>query len=218
MVQFKRSPTYNPTTYCGTVQVRTNIKPHSLLWYSSNADQHKTPQRTVVQFKRGPTYNPTMYCGYINFVLIALFFMTHKTLNPFFFQHQYFLCNLSSLVSWLKEKVYIPNWILWCSGTFPPPHLTNSSRNEQICYIQVCKPKEKTASTLLNPLNTELNSICHLLALLGAHHILLVSRIRVKYGDEKPNIKYNIQNPAHGKLEQWLSATLPPTMQNCISE
>jgi hypothetical protein len=31
-----------------------------------------------------------------------------------------------------------------------------------------------------NPLNAEINSICHLLALLGAHHILHVSRIRVK--------------------------------------
>jgi hypothetical protein len=32
----------------------------------------------------------------------------------------------------------------------------------------------------LNPLNAELNPICHLLALLGAHHILHVSRIRIK--------------------------------------
>jgi hypothetical protein len=31
----------------------------------------------------------------------------------------------------------------------------------------------------LNPLNAELNYICHLLALLGAHHILHVSKIRV---------------------------------------
>jgi len=30
----------------------------------------------------------------------------------------------------------------------------------------------------INPLNAELNPICHLLALLGAHHILHVSRIR----------------------------------------
>jgi len=29
------------------------------------------------------------------------------------------------------------------------------------------------------PLNAELNPICHLLALLGAHHILHISRIRV---------------------------------------
>jgi len=34
--------------------------------------------------------------------------------------------------------------------------------------------------TIMNPLNAELNPICHLLALLGAHHILHVSRIRVK--------------------------------------
>jgi len=32
----------------------------------------------------------------------------------------------------------------------------------------------------INPLNAEFNPICHLLALLGAHHILHVSRIRVK--------------------------------------
>ena len=30
---------------------------------------------------------------------------------------------------------------------------------------------------LLNPLNPELNPICYLLALLGAHHFLHVSRI-----------------------------------------
>ena len=32
----------------------------------------------------------------------------------------------------------------------------------------------------VNPLNAELNPICHLLALLGAHHIFHASRIRVK--------------------------------------
>jgi len=34
----------------------------------------------------------------------------------------------------------------------------------------------------INPLNTELNPICHLLALLEAHHILHVSGIRVNKG------------------------------------
>jgi hypothetical protein len=34
-------------------------------------------------------------------------------------------------------------------------------------------------AAVLNPLNAELNPICHLLALLGACHILHVSRIRV---------------------------------------
>jgi hypothetical protein len=33
----------------------------------------------------------------------------------------------------------------------------------------------------LNPLNTELNPICHLLTLLGAHHILHFSGIRINF-------------------------------------
>jgi hypothetical protein len=32
-----------------------------------------------------------------------------------------------------------------------------------------------------NPLNTKLNPLCHLLALLGTHQILLISRIRVNF-------------------------------------
>ena len=35
-------------------------------------------------------------------------------------------------------------------------------------------------SFTFNPLNAELNPICYLLAILGAHHFLHVSRIRVK--------------------------------------
>jgi hypothetical protein len=42
-------------------------------------------------------------------------------------------------------------------------------------YIKV----DTARNTFLNPLNAELNLICHLLALLGAHPILHVSRIRV---------------------------------------
>jgi len=38
-----------------------------------------------------------------------------------------------------------------------------------------------TIKALFNPLNPELNPICYLLALLGAHHFLHVSRIRVKW-------------------------------------
>ena len=37
----------------------------------------------------------------------------------------------------------------------------------------------------INPLNAKLNPICHLLALLGAHTILHVSRISVKNGEKK---------------------------------
>jgi len=43
-------------------------------------------------------------------------------------------------------------------------------------YVTVLKP---SGIKLFNPLKAELNPICHLLALLEAHHILHVSRIRV---------------------------------------
>ena len=45
-----------------------------------------------------------------------------------------------------------------------------------------------------NPLNAELNPICHFLALLGAHHILYISRIRVK---EQITVKLTDYLPTH---------------------
>jgi hypothetical protein len=47
---------------------------------------------------------------------------------------------------------------------------------------------------IINPLNAELNPICHLLTLLGARHILHVSRIRVnsKYRDSYIYVHYQL--------------------------
>ena len=42
----------------------------------------------------------------------------------------------------------------------------------------------------INPLNPELNHICYLLALLGVHHFLHVSRIRVKLLTFRPLMSY----------------------------
>jgi len=46
--------------------------------------------------------------------------------------------------------------------------------------IPVVKRRVSVLSRKVNPLNAELNPICRLLALLGAHHILRVSRVKVK--------------------------------------
>ena len=40
--------------------------------------------------------------------------------------------------------------------------------------------RQRLVLIYVNPLNAELNPLCHFLALLGAHHFLHVSRIRVK--------------------------------------
>jgi len=47
-------------------------------------------------------------------------------------------------------------------------------------HLNINEQCQGPESIFLNPLNAELNPICHLLALLGAHHILHVSGIRVK--------------------------------------
>jgi hypothetical protein len=39
---------------------------------------------------------------------------------------------------------------------------------------------------VFNLLNAKLNPLCHLLALLGAHHILHITRIRVKQEYKQP--------------------------------
>ena len=54
--------------------------------------------------------------------------------------------------------------------------LLHSQIRVQGCYL----PHHRMDWGKINPLNAELNPICHLLALLGAHHILHVSRVRVK--------------------------------------
>jgi len=50
----------------------------------------------------------------------------------------------------------------------------------EICYMSYFLGGNLSRKFMFNPLNPELNPICYLLALLGAHHFLHVSRIRVK--------------------------------------
>jgi len=45
---------------------------------------------------------------------------------------------------------------------------------------------------VFNPLNAQLNPICHLLELLGAHHIFHVSRIRVNPSKYSGNYMYSV--------------------------
>ena len=49
-------------------------------------------------------------------------------------------------------------------------------------YTDCAIPAHTHLLYLFNPLKAELNPICHLLALAGAHHFVHVSRVRVKKG------------------------------------
>jgi hypothetical protein len=43
-----------------------------------------------------------------------------------------------------------------------------------------------TEAISINPFNAELNPICRLLTLLGAHHIFHISRVRVTFSGKVP--------------------------------
>jgi len=56
----------------------------------------------------------------------------------------------------------------------------DSYRHKEAVYCWSGFGSNLTHIQVVNPLNAELNAICCLLALLGAHYFLHVSRIRVK--------------------------------------
>ena len=88
-----------------------------------------------------------------------------------------------------------------CNNTFTSRHTAVFSRSPQtqdrsMLYFAFrpsnrrsefdnSKYQQESCSTQFNPLNPELTPICHLLALLGAHHFLHVSRIRVNSPEER---------------------------------
>jgi hypothetical protein len=64
-------------------------------------------------------------------------------------------------------------------GGLRSKHVEEFNLNKIPCLIHISSLSAARNMQNINPLNVELNPICHLLALLGGHHILHVSRIRV---------------------------------------
>jgi hypothetical protein len=63
-------------------------------------------------------------------------------------------------------------------GSYIKPKATVCFRNWITHKNRICP------ANYINPINAELNPICHLLTLLGAHPIFHVSKIRVKHGNK----------------------------------
>jgi len=91
------------------------------------------------------------------------------------------------LHSFITSSLVGGEWSTSCPGHFTPGEKTAVGPTTSLDF------REKTFSKHIdeylvsygrlkgfNPLNAELNPICYLLALLGAHYFLHVSRIRVK--------------------------------------
>ena len=104
-----------------------------------------------------------------------------------------------SFALWMLKTVrYITNIVLFFLLILCPvqvlllPAMKRAARNllhicKMFCCLKwahkgsfLCTDITFLVRTVFNPLNTELNPICHLLTLLGVHHFLHVSRIKVK--------------------------------------
>ena len=82
--------------------------------------------------------------------------------------------NMDDTIKVMSQDMFkIPNLI----GNFNFHHWFKGTPNGILSHSNL--PGIHYSSKHFNTLNAKLNPICHLLALLGAHHILHVSRIRV---------------------------------------
>jgi len=81
-----------------------------------------------------------------------------------------------TLTSWSPDattlefflRIYVKNLVYWVKN-----------KNIQTLRTHISDTVARLIHIMFNPLNAKLNSICHLLLLLGAHLILYISRIRV---------------------------------------
>ena len=78
---------------------------------------------------------------------------------------------LLTFCDWTRQVPAIKSVVYGCHSSFELTREVSMNRFE----IQF------SSTPMQNPLNAELNPICHMLALLGVHLILHISRIRVKH-------------------------------------
>jgi len=75
--------------------------------------------------------------------------------------------------------------LFYLTTTLHVTGITSTHLQEHKTTVTTASGNHYTVMGRVNPLNAEFNPICHLLALLGAHPVLHVSRIRVKFTDKE---------------------------------
>ena len=93
---------------------------------------------------------------------VFLFCVLHWSSWSFIY-YDYKMCG----ISW-----YAQSWDCRGVGNYPSYYCQIGNVSVTLCF--------SSSRCCINPLNPELNPICYLLALLGAHHFLHVRSIRVK--------------------------------------
>ena len=131
----------------------------SLLNHHTQSTRTENRQRKAEWMREKTIYNHNRMKG------VKLHFAKHR--NTFFLFHEenqvsLYVCVLLFTQTHVRNRQHQPTVI---SSEFHLNQLSQRGEFENLHQI--------------NPLNAELNPICHLLALVGAHHILHVSRVRV---------------------------------------
>ena len=110
------------------------------------------------------------------------FWQLAKLISDFRFQYFVMLlyCNVIEIChcsDWKCTYKFCAKYFFCCALKF-----TNASAGKALNFDPLLNKElyNWSSSWRFNPLNPELNPICYLLAVLGAHHFLHVSRIRVK--------------------------------------
>jgi hypothetical protein len=124
---------------------------------------------------------------------------------------------ISSLITFL-EFIKAPKYLkFWTPSNTCPYSIRCCSKFVTFLFlfscILLCFHQSSAYCSLFNPLNAKLNPICHLLALLGAHPILHISRIRV-------NVCYYLLIRSHRSSEYQHSicicCILSRSVKNCF--
>ena len=139
-----------------TLQTNWSRVSDSLWLLHSNARRNSTINTCRKYFSHIIHVNNIIFCTECIRVLSLL-------TGHFHCQYKYRLSAYSYRQVSLQVLFHVPTRSNILIGTFCMKYILTT---------EMCSP--------FNPLNPELNPICYLLALLGAHHFLYVSRIRVK--------------------------------------
>ena len=84
----------------------------------------------------------------------------------------------ANVVHNITKNAFVKNYFTFENTLRVRLHWSQNRQNTANQHLSGYTLQERVAT--FNPSNPELNPICYLLALLGAHHFLHVSRIRVK--------------------------------------
>jgi len=119
----------------------------------------------------------------------------------------------TSLAAVWSMTLFISSAVWWYGG---------GETDRSYIHYYICQICELwTTAFGINPLNTQLNPTCHLLALSEAHHILHFSRIRVNIG-----MMSSVEDPGYNQancclfkvMKVWARAKMTVVIISCMSQ